>query len=144
MGLTKIWSGELLWISWTKVLINYYNLPNYWVTRYMAVLVVSCESCSISISEPYLVFLLKRDCSSLFIVRGKLAILESARVTKWNFTFTQGKVGMLYAVWCLLPNKKGDTKLLRRLAVGGWRLSQILGMVAEWFQDESRVQFEDS
>lgn len=51
---------------------------------------------------------------------------------------------MLYAVWCLLPNKKGDTKLLRRLAVGGWRLLQILGMVAEWFQDESRVQFGDS
>lgn len=51
---------------------------------------------------------------------------------------------MLYAVWCLLPDKKEDTKLLWRLAVGGWRVLQFLGMVAEWFQDESLVQFGDS
>lgn len=74
--LVKIWSDELLQVSWRKALIKYSHLTHCRVAHYMIILVFNCRSCNISVSEPCLDSLLKRDHPSLFNVRGWLAIFS--------------------------------------------------------------------
>lgn len=46
--------------------------------------------------------------------------------------FTRCSVEMVCALWRVLP-KKGDTKILLRLAGRCWSVLRIIVMVAEWF-----------